>query len=89
MKRIASILITALLTTATAHSQTLDVIWSDPVFANKNVEQFEKYGDENSKYVYAFFVDDIWPTKKVKIVAYDIETMKEVSSIIVHDKKIK
>ena len=89
MKRIASILITALLTTATAHSQTLDVIWSDPVFANKNVEQFEKYGDENSKYVYAFFVDDIWPTKKVKIVAYDIETMKEVSSIIVHDKKNK
>lgn len=70
------------------YCQTVDLKWGDPMFQNKKTGNFKKILGENTKYVY-YSIAGQYDENKVKIVVCDKETMKEIASRVVYDKKDK
>lgn len=68
-------------------AQTINLNFSDPITANKKTGHFSEVIGENSKYVYVTMLnhDRSFNETKVRLVKYDKKTMKESSSVVVHD----
>ncbi|MBC7412270.1 MAG: hypothetical protein H7331_07440 [Bacteroidia bacterium] len=69
-----------------AQGQTMGLNWSDrQVYENKKDGFFDNFIGGNSKYVYAKFNQYAWnyrkKNSKIKLVAYDKNTMKQVASL--------